>query len=110
MARTPDSSPQTLRIFQALLADPTQWRYGYDLSKETSLASGTLYPILIRLAERRLLETRWEPAQQAGRPPRHAYRLTTDGAALARTRLAQRDPRPTVPAAGRRGLTMGLST
>lgn len=88
MPRTPDSSPQTLRVFDALLADPTAWRYGYDLSRDTGLASGSLYPILMRLAERDLLETRWEPSPEAGRPPRHMYRLTADGAALARSRLA----------------------
>jgi PadR family transcriptional regulator PadR len=87
MPRTPDSSPQTLRVFDALLAEPTTWRYGYDLSRETGLASGSLYPILMRLAERDLLETRWEEAEQPGRPPRHLYRLTADGAALARQRV-----------------------
>ncbi|GAB3150255.1 hypothetical protein GCM10027290_37590 [Micromonospora sonneratiae] len=104
MPRTPDTSPQTLRVFAALLADPQAWRYGYDLSRETKLASGTLYPILMRLADRDLLETRWEEAAKPGRPPRHTYRLTADGAALARERLgavpaptpapARRSPRP----------------
>lgn len=96
MVRTPDTSPQTLRVFAALLADVEAWRYGYDLSRETSLASGTLYPILMRLADRGLLETRWEPPSRPGRPARHTYRLTRDGAALARERLdaAQAQPAP----------------
>ncbi len=81
-------SPQTLRVFEALLEEPAAWRYGYDLSHETELKSGTLYPILMRLAERRLLETRWE-ATEPGRPPRHMYRLTTRGAELARAKLSQ---------------------
>lgn len=110
MPRTPDTSPQTLRVFQALLTDPTQWRHGYDLSKETALASGTLYPILIRLADRSLLETRWEPPQQPGRPPRHAYRLTAEGASVARARLAERATSPTARPATRPGPAMGLST
>jgi DNA-binding PadR family transcriptional regulator len=88
MPRTPDSSPQTLRVFASLMADPAQWRYGYDLSRETGLASGSLYPILMRLTGRELLETRWEPSEQPGRPPRHLYRLTAAGAALATERLA----------------------
>ncbi len=41
-------SPQTLRVFEALLEEPAAWRYGYDLSHETELKSGTLYPILMR--------------------------------------------------------------
>ena len=90
MPRTPHSSPQTLSLFTALLADPARWRYGYDLSKETGLASGTLYPILMRLTDQRLLETAWEPSDEPGRPPRHLYRLTTDGAVLARQRLDAR--------------------
>jgi len=88
MPRTPHSSPQTLSLFTALLADATRWRYGYDLSKETGLASGTLYPILMRLTDQKLLETAWEPSDEPGRPPRHLYRLTADGAVLARQRLA----------------------
>jgi DNA-binding PadR family transcriptional regulator len=102
MPRIPDTSPQTLRIFAALLGDPTSWRYGYDLSRETGLASGTLYPILIRLAERELVETRWEPPAQPGRPARHTYRLTADGAALATQRLAA--AKPAAKSAPNRGL------
>ena len=88
MPRTPDSSPQTLRVFAALLEDAANWHYGYGLSKQTGLAAGSLYPILSRLVERGLLETRWEPSDIAGRPPRHLYRLTANGADLARSRLA----------------------
>jgi PadR family transcriptional regulator PadR len=90
MPRIPHTSPQTLQLFEALLDDPQRWRYGYDLSKETSLASGTLYPILMRLTDQRLLETAWEPSDEPGRPPRHLYRLTADGVALAGQRLAVR--------------------
>ncbi|MEV4641491.1 PadR family transcriptional regulator [Actinoplanes sp. NPDC049548] len=92
MPRVPHTSPQTLSLFAALMADPARWRYGYDLSKETALASGTLYPILMRLTEQRLLETRWEPSDEPGRPARHLYRLTADGVALAGQRLSARRP------------------
>jgi PadR family transcriptional regulator PadR len=88
MPRLPHTSPQTLLLFAALVADPQRWRYGYDLSKETALASGTLYPILMRLTEQELLETRWEPSAEPGRPPRHVYRLSGDGFALAQQRIA----------------------
>jgi PadR family transcriptional regulator PadR len=88
MPRTPHASPQTLRLFEALLKEPTTWRYGYDLSRETGLVSGTLYPILMRLTEQSLLEAAWEPSDQPGRPPRHTYRLTGDGVALAKVRLS----------------------
>ena len=95
MPRRPDISPQTLRVFAALLEDPEGWHYGYALSKRTGLPSGTLYPILMRLANRELLTTRWEQPTVPGRPPRHAYRLTPDGTALARDRVAGATPAPT---------------
>jgi PadR family transcriptional regulator PadR len=78
VARSRNPSPQVIRVLQALVADPARWRYGYDLATEVHLKSGSLYPILIRLADRDLLETSWEPGP-AGRPPRHLYRLTPTG-------------------------------
>ena len=41
----------------------------------------------MRLADRGLLETTWDTDVPAGRPPRHLYRLTGSGRALA-TELA----------------------
>ena len=76
-------SPQTIQALDAFLQTPTDWRYGYDLSRDTGLKSGSLYPILIRMAEHKLLETRWETTE-AGKPPRHMYRLTRDGLRFAR--------------------------
>jgi DNA-binding PadR family transcriptional regulator len=88
--RQPDTSPQTLLVLAALLEAPDAWRYGYELSRRLELSSGTLYPILVRLAERGCLETRWVEPERPGRPPRHTYRLTGEGRALARSRLAGR--------------------
>ena len=76
-------SPQTALVLAEFLQTPSDWKYGYDISRNTGLKSGTLYPILMRLADRALLETRWE-TPEAGRPPRHMYRLTTTGLRLAR--------------------------
>lgn len=80
-------SPQTLLVLDAFLTDAAAWRYGYELSRGTGLKSGTLYPILMRMEERGLLETQWE-AVEPGRPPRHMYRLTPDGAQFARASCA----------------------
>jgi PadR family transcriptional regulator PadR len=76
-------SLQTLQVLDAFLQAPTDWKYGYDISRNTGLKSGTLYPILMRLAERKLLETSWETAE-IGKPPRHLYRLTPHGLPFAR--------------------------
>jgi len=84
MPRRPNSSRQAHALFATLLERPQTWRHGYDLSKETGLRSGTLYPLLIRLSEQGLLESRWQEAERPGLPPRHVYRLTASGRALAR--------------------------
>jgi DNA-binding PadR family transcriptional regulator len=76
-------SRQTVQVLHTFLEDHTDWKYGYDISRNTGLKSGTLYPILMRLAERKLLETSWETAEP-GKPPRHLYRLTAEGLRLAR--------------------------
>jgi DNA-binding PadR family transcriptional regulator len=43
--------------------------------QETGLASGTLYPVLMRLVDYGWLETRWEHAPATGRRARHLYRI-----------------------------------
>src|SRR5262249_6484153 len=80
-------SRQTFALLEALLSRPAHWTHGYELSQHTCLASGTLYPILIRLDKLRCLEPRWEADVGAARPPRHLYRLTTDGREWAREEL-----------------------
>jgi DNA-binding PadR family transcriptional regulator len=70
-------------VLRALAADPARWRHGYELGSETGLKAGSLYPILIRLADRGLLEAAWEEPAPQGRPARHLYRLTTQGRELA---------------------------
>ncbi|MCD0451721.1 PadR family transcriptional regulator [Actinocorallia sp. API 0066] len=48
-----------------------------------------MYPILMRLAERGLVETAWETSPPRGRPARHLYRLTAAGGELAATAAAE---------------------
>ena len=75
-------------LLAALLGGGTGWRHGYDLSKETGLKSGTLYPLLMRFAERGWVEARWAEAAVPGRPPRHMYRLTPEGRRIAAEQAA----------------------
>src|SRR5262249_24865206 len=70
--------------------EPSRWRHGYALARQTGLKSGTLYPILIRLADRGLVEARWQDEPQPGRPRRHLYRLNADGLASATAPLGRR--------------------
>jgi len=89
MAADRGFSAQTLAVLAALAAEPTAWRHGYDLARQTALKSGTLYPILVRLADRGLLDACWEDIQPAGRPRRHLYRLSSEGLAQAEAELAR---------------------
>lgn len=87
MTRARRCSSQALHLLAAFVEQPRTWRHGYDLSNETRLKSGTLYLILMRLADRRLLDSKWQPAEHAGRPARHLYSLTTPGIAYAQEPL-----------------------
>jgi DNA-binding PadR family transcriptional regulator len=77
-------------VLASLIARSGDWTYGYDLSRRTGLKSGTLYPILARLAEQGWLEARWADAERPGRPPRHTYRLTGEGESAVAILLAER--------------------
>ncbi len=76
-------SKQTMAVVLALAENPPTWRHGYELCQRLNLKAGSLYPILMRLAERGMLEAAWEEDAPVGRPPRHLYRLTGSGLAMA---------------------------
>ena len=103
MAPRTGFSAQTLAVLADLCATPSQWRHGYGIARDTGLKSGTLYPVLIRLADRGLVEARWEDEQPAGRPRRHLYRLTPEGLAAATVALAQAPSADQAPAAAGAG-------
>ena len=83
MKRARRPSPQTMAVIEALAQEPTVWRYGYDLCQQLGMKAGSMYPILMRLADQGMLETTWAAEAEPGRPPRHLYRLTGTGQALA---------------------------
>jgi PadR family transcriptional regulator PadR len=67
-------------------------RYGFELMDATGLPSGTVYPILRRLEEARLLSAKWENAADARaeqRPPRRYYQLTGAGRQVVRDAVAR---------------------
>jgi len=92
MARKPNRSPQTRKLLAVMLRKPRAWHYGYELSRDTGLSSGTLYPLLMRLSDQGLLESHWQEPERPGKPPRHVYRLTSEGLAFARTIVARGKP------------------
>jgi DNA-binding PadR family transcriptional regulator len=93
-----------MSVLMALCSRPRTWRHGYDLARETGLKSGTLYPILIRLADRGLLESCWEDEQPAGRPRRHLYRLSSEGLARGREILVEAPALAKTPTKRRRAV------
>ncbi len=79
MTRTRRLSSQALSVLNVLYALRDGWTYGLEIAAATELKSGSLYPLLIRLHERGLLESRWLEPERPGRPARHAYRITAAG-------------------------------
>jgi DNA-binding PadR family transcriptional regulator len=65
--------------------------FGLDVMEVTGLPSGTVYPALRRLERDKLVESKWEPEEEAiakARPARRYYEVTRAGkvAALAATK------------------------
>lgn len=80
---------QTQAVLAVLLERET---WGFDLSKESGLPAGTIYPILQRLTAAGWVTSHWEDAATAndeGRPPRRYYSLTTEGRARATNALRE---------------------
>lgn len=92
MVRVRRPSAQTLLVVNALADEPGAWRYGYELGQQVGLKAGSLYPILIRLRDRGLLEASWEDDPTPGRPPRHLYQLTEAGVRWAAEVAAEPSP------------------
>jgi DNA-binding PadR family transcriptional regulator len=74
-------SLQTLKVLEAFLENPANELSGADVFERCRLASGTLYPILLRLESAGWFVSRWESVDpsRAGRPRRRFYRLTATG-------------------------------
>ena len=89
MARVARLSRPLALVLDELLVTPRRRRYGYDLMQATGTPAGTLYPLLVRLADAGWLEASWETATEGGRPPRHMYLLTAEGRRAARELLSR---------------------
>jgi PadR family transcriptional regulator PadR len=91
MTRIRRPSQQTMEVMMAIAQRDGSWAYGYDIARETGLKSGSLYPILARLAELGWLTATWETVAIPGRPARHLYRLTPAGKAALREAASSKD-------------------
>jgi PadR family transcriptional regulator, regulatory protein PadR len=65
----------------ALMSDPSGKHWGYQLSRESGVRSGVMYPLLSRMLEEGWLEDGWEDvdAKKKKRPARRYYTLTDKG-------------------------------
>jgi PadR family transcriptional regulator, regulatory protein PadR len=74
-------SLQTLKVLEAFLENPSDQLAGADIHLRSGIASGTLYPILLRLEAAGWFSSRWESIDpsKAGRPRRRLYKLTSTG-------------------------------
>jgi PadR family transcriptional regulator, regulatory protein PadR len=74
-------SLQTLRVLETFLENPTEQLAGAEVHKRCGIASGTLYPILLRLESAGWFVSHWESIDPSsvGRPRRRLYRLTPTG-------------------------------
>lgn len=84
MKRNRSLSEPARRLLSILAGAGDGWCHGYELCQRAGIRSGTLYPLLIRLEAQGHLESEWQAPLEAGRPPRHAYRLTVTGRLLAK--------------------------
>jgi DNA-binding PadR family transcriptional regulator len=79
------------KVLSSFLSDVDTARYGVDLMEQSGLGSGTMYPILQKLAAAGWVSSSWEEGDPAvlGRPVRRYYLLTPNGVEQARQRLAE---------------------
>lgn len=84
-------SGPTLKLLKALMERPKEAMSGAEISKITKLGSGTMYPLLQRLAAAGWIVGNWEDVDpsKVGRPKRRLYKLTRSGQAAALKEFAQ---------------------
>ena len=79
-------SAETAAVLSLFIQHRERVFYGLEVVREAAVASGSVYPILIRLETRGILASRLEDEDEAaaeGRRPRRYYRLTDHGARVA---------------------------
>jgi DNA-binding PadR family transcriptional regulator len=89
-AGMPRLTLQTQAILAVLLSDAAQPHYGLEMAQAAGLASGTIYPILVRLERAGWVQSTLEDIDPklAGRRARRYYTLTAEGEQVARAEIA----------------------
>ncbi len=77
-----------------LCRSPNDGFSGYSMSKQLSIASGTLYPLLAKMEQAGLVEAEWEQEDpsELGRPRRRYYKITGEGVRKINERMEAINP------------------
>ena len=91
MSENPRLTHATLKVLACMMARGQSEISGSEVAVVTKLASGSLYPILLRLERAGWLKSRWEKIdpKQSGRPRRRLYKITATGAAEMRAAVSE---------------------
>ena len=90
MRRSRKPTPQTIAVVLALADNPSGWSHGCHLCRQLGLKAGTVYPILMRLAERGQVETAWETIHRRAAPPDTCTGCRAEGPGWRRTCVRRR--------------------
>jgi PadR family transcriptional regulator PadR len=94
MTSPPRLTKPTIAVLEVLLAaTDANPAWGLSICHDADLGSGTVYPILERLAERGWVTSRTESEPHPGRPARRYYELTNTGRGEATVALQARQAR-----------------
>lgn len=99
----------TQLVLRELMKDPTREMYGLEICAAAGLPSGTIHPILARLAKVGWLQSRWETVDpgQLGRPRRRYYSLDPNSVATVTAALHRAEASATALKQLRPGLAGG---
>lgn len=72
---------QSMKVLRTFMDNLNEELSGVDVRKATSLATGTLYPILLRFEQAGWLTSNWEKVDpsEAGRPRKRLYKIAAAG-------------------------------
>lgn len=71
---------ETARVLKILTDSPTTWHYGYGLATQANVSLNTIYRLIDKLDDEKLITQTWEDSKDdAPRAKRHLFKLTEDG-------------------------------
>lgn len=84
-------SASGMKVLRLFLTSVRKTRSGAEITRESGVGAGTLYPMLARFERDGLLTSAWEDIdpREEGRPRRRLYRISGEGIRVAQTALAK---------------------